>query len=111
MKLIQTSNEVPSARTGHASALISSVLIVWGGDTRLAGEPEALLDDGLYLLNLGALCWLPFAYSDDGLTNDSHIVTREWTRIRVEGPSPKARYGHVAFIVGYQILRLWRPSR
>ncbi|KAF8755924.1 Kelch motif [Rhizoctonia solani] len=38
------------SRVGHKSALVSSVLIVWGGDT-LAKEGERN-DDGLYLLNL-----------------------------------------------------------
>lgn len=53
--LLQTAGEVPSKRVGHASALVSSVLIVWGGDTKTESAPDALLDDGLYLLNLGAL--------------------------------------------------------
>lgn len=55
MTLLQTAGEVPSKRVGHASALVSSVLIVWGGDTKTESAPDALLDDGLYLLNLGAL--------------------------------------------------------
>jgi hypothetical protein len=57
-KLVQTGGEVPSPRVGHASAIVSSVLIVWGGDTK--GEAQAVpsdkQDDGLYLLNLGM--WL-----------------------------------------------------
>ncbi len=53
--LLQTAGEVPSKRVGHASALVSSVLIVWGGDTKTESQPDAPLDDGLYLLNLGAL--------------------------------------------------------
>lgn len=53
--LLQTGGEVPSPRVGHASSLISNVLIVWGGDTKTdttsrGNEPH---DDGLYLLNLG----------------------------------------------------------
>ncbi|KAG1778034.1 hypothetical protein EV702DRAFT_968580, partial [Suillus placidus] len=32
--LVQTSGEIPSPRVGHACAIISSVLIVWGGDTK-----------------------------------------------------------------------------
>lgn len=54
--LIQTAGEVPSPRVGHACALVSSVLIVWGGDTKTDGNaaPDEPQDDGLYLLNLGA---------------------------------------------------------
>jgi hypothetical protein len=53
--LLQTSGEVPTPRVGHAGALVSSVLLVWGGDTNTGGqdvivEPQ---DDSLYLLNLG----------------------------------------------------------
>ena len=52
--LLQTTGEIPSPRVGHASALVGSVLIVWGGDTKTnnksrPGDPH---DDGLYLLNL-----------------------------------------------------------
>lgn len=56
--LLQTAGEIPSPRVGHASALVSSVLIVWGGDTKTdpASKPTDKQDDGLYLLNLGA--WL-----------------------------------------------------
>lgn len=55
--LLQTTGEVPSPRIGHASALVGSVLIVWGGDTKSnsKAKPDDKQDDGLYLLNLGAL--------------------------------------------------------
>lgn len=52
--LLQTSSEIPSARVGHASALVSSVLVVWGGDTIIGANSKEKQDDGLYLLNLGA---------------------------------------------------------
>ena len=54
--LLQTSGEIPSPRVGHASALVGSVLIVWGGDTKTStkSKPGDKQDDGLYLLNLGA---------------------------------------------------------
>lgn len=53
--LVQTTGEIPSPRVGHASAIVSSVLIVWGGDTKTdpAANPAEKQDDGLYLLNLG----------------------------------------------------------
>jgi hypothetical protein len=55
--LLQTSGEIPSPRVGHAGALVSSVFLIWGGDTNTGGqeasnEPQ---DDSLYLLNLGTL--------------------------------------------------------
>lgn len=53
--LVQTIGETPSARVGHASAIVGSVLIVWGGDTKTEAVPNPAekQDDGLYLLNLG----------------------------------------------------------
>ncbi|KAI0778416.1 hypothetical protein BD413DRAFT_466819 [Trametes elegans] len=79
--LLQTTGEVPSPRVGHASALVGSVLIVWGGDTKTSSKskPGDKQDDGLYLLNL---------------------VSREWTRVAVYGPSPVGRYGHAVTMVG-----------
>lgn len=53
--LLQTTGEMPSPRVGHASALVSSVLVVWGGDTKTdpRARPTDKQDDSLYLLNLG----------------------------------------------------------
>jgi hypothetical protein len=48
--MLQTTGEIPSPRVGHASALVGSVLIVWGGDTKTNNKSNT--DDGLYLLNL-----------------------------------------------------------
>jgi len=51
--LIQTTGMAPTPRMGHASALVSNVLIVWGGDTNTDPTlPAAKIDNGLYLLNL-----------------------------------------------------------
>ena len=53
--MLQTTGEIPSPRVGHASALVGSVLIVWGGDTKTSStqlNPSDSHDDGLYLLNL-----------------------------------------------------------
>lgn len=57
--LLQTAGEIPSPRVGHASALVGSVLIVWGGDTKTnsKAKPADKQDDGLYLLNLGAFAF------------------------------------------------------
>ncbi|KZT18428.1 galactose oxidase [Neolentinus lepideus HHB14362 ss-1] len=78
--LVQTGGEVPSPQVGHASALVSNVLIVWGGDMKTDSKARLTdkLDDGLYLLNL---------------------VSREWTRVGVQGPSPVGRYGHAVTMV------------
>ncbi|KAJ8469232.1 hypothetical protein ONZ51_g9130 [Trametes cubensis] len=78
--LLQTTGEIPSPRVGHASALVGSVLIVWGGHTKTSGKSKFTgeQDDSLYLLNL---------------------VTREWTRVAVYGPSPVGRYGHAVTMV------------
>ncbi|KAJ7139940.1 hypothetical protein C8R44DRAFT_606672 [Mycena epipterygia] len=73
--LLQTAGDGPSPRVGHASALVSNVLIVWGGDTKTdpKSKPTDKQDDSLYLLNL---------------------VSREWTKVTVYGPAPAGRYGH-----------------
>jgi hypothetical protein len=66
--LLQTSGEIPSPRVGHAGALVSSVLLIWGGDTNTSGQtvPSEPQDDSLYLLNLGAsdLLMLQLAEAD-----------------------------------------------
>lgn len=53
--LVHTTGEVPSPRVGHASTLIRSVLMIWGGDTEPNGGARRSNkhDDGLYLLNTG----------------------------------------------------------
>jgi hypothetical protein len=53
--MLQTAGEIPSPRVLHASALVGSVLIVWGGDTMSHNKAKAgeTQDDGLYMLNLG----------------------------------------------------------
>lgn len=79
--LVQTGGEMPSPRVGHASAIVSSVLIIWGGDTKTdpSSDQSEKQDDGLYLLNL---------------------VSREWTRVAMHGPAPAGRYGHAVTMVG-----------
>ncbi|KAG1744294.1 hypothetical protein EDB19DRAFT_1632944, partial [Suillus lakei] len=76
--LIQTGGEIPSPQVGHASAIISSVLIVWGGNTKTDpfSDQTEKQDDGLYLLNL------------------------EWTCVAMHGPAPARRYGHAVTMVG-----------
>ncbi|KAG6862189.1 hypothetical protein C0995_004271 [Termitomyces sp. Mi166 len=81
--LLQTAGEVPTPRVGHASALVSNVLIVWGGDTKSDSKSKEKQDDGLYLLNL---------------------VSKEWTRVSVHGPGPVGRYGHAVTMLGSKFM-------
>ena len=50
--LLQTAGDIPSRRSGHASALVSNVLVLWGGNTKRNGHTEDY-DKRLYTLNLG----------------------------------------------------------
>ncbi|EPQ29219.1 uncharacterized protein PFL1_06868 [Pseudozyma flocculosa PF-1] len=79
--LVQTTGEIPPPRVGHATVLVSNVLILWGGDTKVRADDKQ--DEGLYLLNLS---------------------TREWTRVKAasDGPdsAPVGRYGHTVWIIG-----------
>ncbi|KAG6821366.1 hypothetical protein H0H93_014163 [Arthromyces matolae] len=81
--LLQTSGEIPGPRVGHASALVSNVLIVWGGDTKSDSNSKEKQDDGLYLLNL---------------------VSKEWTRVSVHGSGPIGRYGHAVTMLGSKFI-------
>jgi hypothetical protein len=47
---VQATGEIPVPRVGHASALVRSVLLVWGGDTKNRIEDEQ--DEGIYLFNI-----------------------------------------------------------
>lgn len=96
--LLQTTGEIPSPRVGHASALVGSVLIVWGGDTKTSNKskPSDSHDDGLYLLNLCEFCQTVQFLN----LNCFCTASREWTRVSVQGPAPRGRYGHSVCMVG-----------
>lgn len=47
---IQATGEIPIPRVGHASALVRSVLLVWGGDTKTRLEEDQ--DEAIYLFNI-----------------------------------------------------------
>lgn len=49
LTLLETRGDIPSPRREHASALVGNMMIVWGG----RDETDELLDNGLYLLNIG----------------------------------------------------------
>jgi len=76
--LLQTSGEIPSPRVGHAAALVSSVLLIWGGETNPGGQevPDPQ-DDSLYLLNLGAPDLLMFRCAKA----DDHFLLASITRV------------------------------
>ncbi len=49
--LLQTSGEIPGPRQAHGAVLTGTLLLVWGGLTKLGQDTD--FDDSLYLLNLG----------------------------------------------------------
>ena len=52
--LWQTSGDVPSPRSAHGAALISTTFLIWGGtDFSDQNAPNESNDDSFYLLNLG----------------------------------------------------------
>lgn len=71
VKPLHAHGTLPLPRVGHRSALVQSVFIVWGGDTKK--HPTDVQDEALHLLN---------------------IQTKEWTRVLTNYPRPKGRYGH-----------------
>ncbi|RPD82332.1 galactose oxidase [Lentinus tigrinus ALCF2SS1-7] len=83
---LYTIGDIPQPRFGHASAYAGSVVVVWGGDIMSASSnpirARAKFDNGLYFLNL---------------------VSREWTRISVDGPAPAGRIGHSVVMIGPRI--------
>jgi hypothetical protein len=105
--LVHTVGEVPPPRVGHASALVSSVLIVWGGDTKTNdGEKQ---DDGLYLLNLGMLSCASAAPIGLTLLPDNRsqrVDSRNDTRC-----DSRWQIRSCCHHVRYKILYIWRSSR
>ncbi|KAF8499857.1 hypothetical protein F5888DRAFT_1921663 [Russula emetica] len=83
--LLRTSGDVPSPRYGHRAVLISTTLLIWGGVRTDSSDQNAQTqssDDSFYLLNL---------------------VSREWTRIVVNGPGPGGRCNHTMTLVGSKL--------
>ncbi|KAI0000542.1 galactose oxidase [Russula vinacea] len=84
VNFLKTGGEVPSPRFLSAGVLVSNVLLIWGGATKLDDKFRAIgpYDNSLYLLSL---------------------VSREWTRIPVNGPGPVGRFGHTMTMVGSKL--------
>ncbi|KAG6890506.1 hypothetical protein C0995_007705 [Termitomyces sp. Mi166 len=77
VSLFQTDCDVPSPRVGHACALFSNFLVVWGGDTRFDPFTKEKLDEDIYLLDL---------------------ASKKWTRVTIDDPVPMGRYGHTVTV-------------
>jgi Kelch motif len=102
---LQTSGDVPSPRSLPAAVLVNNVLLILGGVTKFdnsSAVPTIHLDDSLYLLSLGTL---NFLVSRPTLADYSSCssVSREWTRVVVNGPRPVGRVGHAVTVVGSKL--------
>ncbi|KAF8500871.1 galactose oxidase [Russula emetica] len=77
---------VPSPRVAHGAALTSTNFLIWGGMTNFSDQnvlnQRHGQDDSLYLLNL---------------------VSREWTRVVVNGPGPSGRSYHTVTLIGSKL--------
>lgn len=109
--LLQTGGEIPSPRVGHASALVSSVLIVWGGDTKTdpKSKPTDKQDDGLYLLNLGVYLIFSRAFRDQNRL----IVANSFSRVDTGSSVRTISSGTVRTCSHHgwvQIFCIWRPG-
>jgi len=88
------SGPAPSPRQGHASILIGNNLIVHGGYKQ---QVEQLKTAGLYMGTPLATSYL----------NDIRVLDTEqlvWSRLRISGYPPDARYGHTFNISGSDII-------
>ncbi|SRR6266436_3227462 len=87
--LLQTGGETPGA------TLTSTLLLVWGGVTKFS------CDDSLYSIFSTSACWIFPCHHPLQLIRASCIsVSREWTRIVVNGPGPGGGYFHTVTLVG-----------
>jgi len=80
--LLQTRGDVPVPRYLHSAVLANTTLLICGGTTNL-NDQNVLNHDSLYLLN---------------------IVSREWTRVVVNGLGPRDRYLPSMTLVGSKLL-------
>ncbi|KAN0116270.1 hypothetical protein V8E52_006095 [Russula decolorans] len=82
--LLNTSGDIPNPRYAHHAVLTSTTLLIWGGTTEFSDQnaQNQSDDDSFYLLNL---------------------VSRDWSRIVVDGPGPGRRYYHTMTLVGSKL--------
>ena len=92
----------PSPRQGHSAILIGSNLIVHGG--------FKLREDKLKKCGLAQGNVLRDSFLNDVRVLDTESFT--WSRLRISGSPPDARYGHTLNISGQDIIMFggWTPS-
>ena len=105
--LMQTSGDVPNPRYGHRAVLTNTTLLIWGGTTEFSDQnaQDQSDDDSFYLFNLGT-SGIFHAKTRSGvqLIWVSYVpVSREWSRIVIDGPGPGRRYYHTMTLVGSKL--------
>eukprot|EP00921_Rhytidocystis_pertsovi_P016051 GHVQ01025372.1.p1 GENE.GHVQ01025372.1~~GHVQ01025372.1.p1 ORF type:complete len:517 (-),score=73.49 GHVQ01025372.1:546-2096(-) len=103
-----TTGSPPSQRTGHASCLINSNMIVHGGLGRTAAAITMEARRNSRSLNDNDLCVSDW-YKEDIRSLD--IDTMTWFRVRVHGTPPVGRYGHTVSVSAENIIVFggWTP--
>ena len=90
----QTSGPEPTARQGHASVLIGNNLVIHGGfclrieELKKAGLKQGTPTQQSYISDIRVL------------DTDSFV----WSRLRISGSPPEARYGHSLSVSGSDII-------
>jgi hypothetical protein len=103
--LLQTSGDIPSPRYAHRAVLTSTTLLIWGG-TKDFSEQNAQYqsdDDSFYLLNLGMSDFVSCQDPLQLIRACCIPVSREWTRIVVNGPGPGRRHHHTMALFGSKL--------
>ena len=105
--LLQTSGDVPSPRFAHCAVLTNATLFIWGGITNLSNrwqnEENQSDDDSFYLLNLGTSDFLSCQDSLQLIRVSCVLVSREWSRVVVNGRGPGGRYYYTMTLVGSKL--------
>jgi N-acetylneuraminic acid mutarotase len=89
-----TSGADPTPRQGHCAILIGTNLVVHGG--------FKIRDDQLKTCGLSQGSVLKESYLNDVRVLDTETFT--WSRLRISGMPPEARYGHTLNISGSDII-------
>jgi hypothetical protein len=99
--LVQTSGDGPRPCYGHRAVLTSTTLLIWGGTSdEYAQKP--FNGNRFYLLNLGTSD--VFHLKTTPADQSSCVpVSREWTRILVNGPRPGGRFDHTMTLFGTKL--------
>ncbi|KAK0569231.1 hypothetical protein OC861_001157 [Tilletia horrida] len=103
-ELVQTTGEIPPPRVGHATVLVSNVLILWGGDTKVRADD--VHDAGLYLLNLNTREWTRVKAGTELTASASSSTTASLANPVSPGGTPAGpcgRYGHTVSIIASKL--------